>query len=502
MARELEQAVTSPVADLAGRGEDGRLRNYVAGAWREPAGRGELWVRNPADGAVLGRVPLTDEGGVDEAVRAAAAAFPAWAQVPPPERLQTLVRFKAVLEEHFEELATLVTLENGKTLDEARGEVRRGIEVVDFALGLPTLLMGRTLANVARGVDVEMYRVPLGVVAGVAPFNFPAMVPMWMFPIAIACGNTFVMKPSERVPLSVTRLAELFAQAGLPDGVFNVVHGDGETVRALITHPDVRAVSFVGSEPVAREVYRTASAAGKRVQALAGAKNHLVVMPDADLPFTVEAIVSSAYGNAGERCLAASVVVAVGEVADPLVAALRERIDRLRVGDGRRPETEMGPVITAEARDRIASEIERGLAEGARLVRDGRGEGPEGGFFLGPTLFDAVPPGARLLRTEIFGPVLAVVRVASLDEAIDLANRSPFGNAAAIFTRSGLSARTFRERIEAGMVGINIGVPAPVAYLPFAGWKHSFYGDLHATGEDAVQFYTERRVVTSRWPAG
>jgi malonate-semialdehyde dehydrogenase (acetylating)/methylmalonate-semialdehyde dehydrogenase len=336
----------------------------------------------------------------------------------------------------------------------------------------------------------------------VAPFNFPAMVPMWMYPLAIACGNAFVMKPSERVPLSVTRLCELFTAAGLPDGVFNVVHGDAATVRALITHPDVRAVSFVGSEPVAREVYRTASAAGKRVQALAGAKNHLIVMPDADLAFTVEAVVSSAFGNAGERCLAASVVVAVGDVADPLVAGLRERLARLRVGDGLRPDTEMGPVITAEARARIASEIDNAVADGAELVHDGRGQGPGDGFFLGPTLFDRVRPDTRLGRTEIFGPVLAVVRVASLEEAIAVANASEFGNAAAIFTRSGQSARTFRERIQAGMVGVNIGVPAPVAYLPFAGWKHSFYGDLHATGEDAVQFYTERRVVTTRWPAG
>jgi malonate-semialdehyde dehydrogenase (acetylating)/methylmalonate-semialdehyde dehydrogenase len=477
-----------------------RLANWVGDAWETPDATGVLEVINPATGAILAEVPMSTGQAAGRAVRAAASAFPAWAATPLPARLEVLIRLRALLDRAAEELAALVTAENGKTLSEARGEVRRAIEVVDFSLGAPSLLMGRTFADVARGVDVEMHRVPLGVVVGITPFNFPAMVPMWMMPPAIVCGNTFVLKPSERVPLSAVRLAELWHEAGLPPGVLNLVHGDRVAVDALIGDGEVRAVSFVGSEPVARHVYATSAAAGKRVQALGGAKNFLVVMPDADLEAAVAAICASAFGNAGERCLATSVVVAVGDVADPLVQRLAERAAGIRLGDGSDADSQMGPVVSEAARRRIVAYIERGVAEGARLVRDGRGEGPTTGWFVGPTLFDDVRPEMAIARDEIFGPVLSIMRAPDLAGAIALANASAFGNAASIFTASGGAARQFRQGIRAGMVGVNIGVPAPVAYLPFAGWKRSFFGDLHATGEDALAFYTERQVVTSRWP--
>lgn len=475
------------------------LENFIAGRWVPSAATAYDDVPNPATGELLARVPRSTPADVDAAVRAAAAAFPGWAATPAVERARLLFRYKVILEDHFEELAHLVTLENGKTLVDARGEVRRGIEVVEFACGAPTLLMGETLPDVARGIDCETIRCPLGVVAGITPFNFPMMVPHWMFPIAIACGNTFVLKPSERTPLSAVRFAELLASAGLPDGVLNIVHGAQEAVNALLAHPQVAAVSFVGSQPVAEHVYRTAAAHGKRVQALAGAKNHLIVMPDADLDRTVDAILSSAFGAAGQRCLAGSVVVAVGEVADPLVQRLVQGAARLRVGDGADEATEMGPVIREEARARIRGYIERGLAEGARLACDGRGEVPERGYFLRPTIFDHVRPEMSIAREEIFGPVLSVVRVPDLDAALDVVNASRYGNAASIFTRSGAAARAFRQRAQAGMLGINVGIAAPMAFFPFAGWKQSFYGDLHATGKDAVCFYTEQKVITSRW---
>ena len=475
------------------------LQNFIAGEWRESATTRHDDVPNPATGELLARVPLSSEADVDAAVRAAAVAFPGWAATPVVERARLMFRYKAILEEHAEELAQFVTRENGKTIADARGEVRRGIEVVEFACGAPTLMMGDALPDVARGIDCETMRYPLGVVAGITPFNFPMMVPHWMFPVAIVCGNTFVLKPSERTPLCAVRFAELLVEAGLPAGVLNVVHGAHEAVNGLLAHPGVAAVSFVGSQPVAEHVYRTAAANGKRVQALAGAKNHLVVMPDADLDRTVDAIMSSAFGAAGERCLAGSVVVAVGDVADDLVDRLGRAVATLRIGNGADPEVELGPVIREQARERIAGYIERGIAEGARLACDGREGLPDNGYFLRPTIFDNVRPEMAIAQDEIFGPVLGVVRMPDLDSALDVVNASRFGNAASIFTRSGGAAREFRQKVQAGMLGVNIGVAAPMAFFPFAGWKHSFYGDLHATGKDAVLFYTEQKVITSRW---
>jgi malonate-semialdehyde dehydrogenase (acetylating) / methylmalonate-semialdehyde dehydrogenase len=475
------------------------LQNFIGGEWRDASTTQFDEVPNPATGELLAHVPLATAQDVDAAVRAGAAAYPAWAATPVVERARLLFRYKAILEEHLEELAQLVTRENGKTIADARGEVRRGIEVVEFACGAPTLMMGDALPDVARGIDCETMRFPLGVIAGITPFNFPMMVAHWMFPIAIACGNTFVLKPSERTPLAAVRFSELLAEAGLPAGVLNVVHGAHEAVNALLTHPGVAAVSFVGSQPVAEHVYRTAANQGKRVQALAGAKNHLIVMPDADLDKTVDAVMSSAFGAAGERCLAGSVVVAVGDIGDELVERLRATAAALRVGDGADPTSEMGPVIRAAACDRIAAAIDEGVQEGATLVNDGRAGRPETGYFLHPTIFDHVRPDMRLAQDEIFGPVLGVVRVADLDSGLAVLNASRFGNAASIFTRSGAAAREFRQKAQAGMLGVNVGVAAPMAFFPFAGWKHSFYGDLHATGKDAVAFYTEQKVITSRW---
>jgi malonate-semialdehyde dehydrogenase (acetylating)/methylmalonate-semialdehyde dehydrogenase len=478
------------------------LRNLVAGGWRAAATQDTLDVPNPATGQTLARVPLSGTCEVREAVSAAREAYLSWSEVPVIERVQVLFRFKALLDQRGEDLARSVTIENGKTLEEARGEVRRAAEVVEFACGMPSLMQGRSLAQVSRGIDTTMLRFPLGVVAGITPFNFPAMVPLWMAPIAIACGNTFVHKPSERTPLTANLLGELWLGAGLPSGVFSIVHGAKEAVDALLTDPDVAAVSFVGSQPVAAYIYATASANGKRVQALAGAKNYILVMPDAEMDRAAEVVLSSAFGNAGERCLAGSVVVAVGGAAEDLVPRLVERAGALRIGAGDDALTDMGPVIRADHRTRVKGYIEQGEREGARLALDGRvpqdADG-NGGFFLRPSIFTDVRPEMVIAREEIFGPVLSVIAADSLDEAIDIANRSRFGNAASICTTSGAAARAFQMRIEAGMVGVNIGVPAPVAWFPFAGWKQSFYGDLHATGEDAVNFYTERKVITSRW---
>ncbi len=411
-----------------------------------------------------------------------------------------LFRYKAILEREHEALAASVSRENGKLLDDARNEVRRGIEVVDFACGMPTLAQGRTVEGIARGIDSHTWRVPVGVVAGICPFNFPAMIPLWMFPIAIAAGNTFVLKPSERTPSTGLRLAELLHEAGLPPGVLNVVHGAREAVDALLDHPLVRAVSFVGSEAVARHVYARAAANGKRVQAMAGAKNHLLVLPDADLDLTVKAVMGSAFGAAGQRCLAGSVLVPVGKAAEPLLERVAAEARGTRVGDPFAQDSAMGPVIREDARTRVRRFIEQGVSEGATLVVDGRtAPGAADGFFIGPTLFDRVEPDSALAREEIFGPVLSTVRAASVEEAVALANRSRFGNAASIFTASGPAAAYFRRNVEAGMIGVNVGVAAPMAFFPFAGWKSSFFGDLHATGEDAVRFYTETRVVVERW---
>lgn len=481
----------------------GPLRVYVAGRWLESRADRVDPIPDPASGAILGLMPYCTPQEIDQAIEAASEAFWEWRSTPVVQRARLMFRYKELLEAHLEDLARLVTRENGKTLSEARGEVRRGIEVVEFACGAPTLMLGEFSEDVARGIDSEMIREPIGVVAGICPFNFPAMIPLWMYPIALVCGNTFVLKPSERTPLSAVRLAELLEEAGIPPGVLNLIYGGKEAVDRLLESPLVRAISFVGSRPVARYVYERASAYGKRVQALAGAKNHLIVMPDADLERAVEGILSSAFGNAGERCLAGSVVVAVGDIADRLVERLREKASRLVVGDGEVASTQMGPLIRAEHRERVVSYIERGLEEGAELVLDGRRhtrlEGSPDGYFLGPCVFDHVKPEMTIAREEIFGPVLSVIRAGDLEEAIEIVNRSRYGNAASIFTRSGEAARRFRYRVQAGMLGINLGVAAPMAWFPFTGWKDSFYGDLHATGKDAVRFYTEVKVVTSRW---
>jgi malonate-semialdehyde dehydrogenase (acetylating)/methylmalonate-semialdehyde dehydrogenase len=488
VSRELLEATEEPA-----------LPFLVDGSWRSShSGRTEP-VTNPAQGTLLTRVPFCSAEEIDAAVRSAERAFPAWRDTPVPERAQVLFRYKQSLEHHLEELARMVSQENGKLLPDARNEVRRGIEVVDFACGMPSLIMGETVEGIARGVDSHTVRVPVGVVAGICPFNFPAMIPLWMFPVAIAAGNAFVLKPSERTPMTAVRLAELLVEAGLPAGVLALVHGGREAVDQLCQHPAVRAVSFVGSEPVARHVYALAASAGKRVQALAGAKNHLLVLPDADLDLTVKAVMGSAFGAAGQRCLAGSVAVPVGAAAAPLLERLRAEAEAVKVGDPLLEDSAMGPVIRQDSKQRILGYIERGLAEGARLLVDGRQRLPGGGFFVAPTIFDEVRPDMSIAREEIFGPVLATVRVETVEEAVALVNRSRFGNAASIFTRSGRDAWFFRTRVEAGMIGVNVGVAAPMAFFPFAGWKGSFFGDLHATGKDSVRFYTETRVVIERW---
>jgi malonate-semialdehyde dehydrogenase (acetylating)/methylmalonate-semialdehyde dehydrogenase len=475
------------------------LENYVGGAWVKSRSAGLLDVPDPSDGTLLARVPRSDAADVNAAVTAARSAFPGWRDVPVAERAHRVLALRVLLETHFDELVRSVVTENGKTVDEARGSVRRGIEAAEFAASAPTTMQGSFLEDVSPGVDTTLLRQPLGVVVGITPFNFPVMIPLWMAPLALVCGNSFILKPSERVPLSATMLARLFAEAGFPPGTFNLVHGDAPAVDALLTHPQVDAVSFVGSAPTARHVYTTAAAHGKRVQALAGAKNHLVVMPDADLDWSVAAIISSAFGQSGERCLAGSVVLAVDPVGDRLVARLAESVRTLSVGPAGTATTTVGPVIRADHRARVLKWIQEGEAGGAEVAA--RGSIPEGadGFYVAPVLFDRVRPEMSIAQEEIFGPVLAVIRVTSLEEALRVANRSRFGNAAAIFTKDGKSAREFAHRIEAGMVGVNIGVPAPAAYFPFVGWKGSFYGDLHATGRDAVDFYTRKKVVTSRW---
>ncbi len=460
-------------------------------------------VCNPATGAVVRKVPLASRADMDRAVAAARAAFPGWRDTTPLRRARILTRFRELVEARKDEIVARIVEEHGKTTLDAAGSLTRGIEVIEFASGAPHLLKGEHAEDVGRGVDSHSILQPLGVCGGVVPFNFPAMVPLWMFPVAIACGNTFILKPSEKVPSTALRLAELFAEAGLPDGVFNVVPGDKEAVDALLQHPEVRAISSVSSTPVAKYIYETAARAGKRVQALGGAKNHAVVMPDCDLEFTVDALIGAAYGSAGERCMAISAVVAVGEAADPLVAAIRDKAAALRVGPGHRADVDMGPLITREHRDKVKGYVDAGVKEGAQLVLDGRGlsvAGHENGFFLGPTLFDRVTPAMSIYRDEIFGPVLIVLRVRTIDEAIALTNANPFANGTAIFTRSGAAARRFEHDIEVGMVGINIPIPVPMAFFSFGGWKSSLFGDLHMHGTEGVQFYTRTKVITSRWP--
>lgn len=474
------------------------VRNYIGGRWEERDGQSTESVYDPATGEVIAETPLSTREDVDRAVKAAEAAFPEWSATPVVQRTQVLFRYKIILDEHFEELRDLVTLENGKDARDAGGEVRRGIEVVEFACGMPTLMMGETLRNVARGIDNRSYRYPLGVVAAIAPFNFPCMIPLWTLPIAIGAGNTYILKPSERTPLTSQRLGELLMEAGLPEGVFNIVNGAHDAVNGILEHPGIEAVSFVGSQPVAEHVYRHGAAHGKRVQALAGAKNSMIVMPDAVLERAVPNIVASAYGNAGERCLAGSVLVAVGEIADPLIEKIREAAQDLKVGPGYE-DGELTPLIRDSHRQKVKEYVNLGEEEGARVVLDGREPPREEGFFFGPTILDNVNGEMRVAREEIFGPVLSVVRVESLDEAIEFTNGSPFGNACSIYTENGAAVRHWREHVEAGMLGVNVGVAAPMAFFPFNGVKNSFYGDLHATGKDGVRFFTENKVEISRF---
>jgi malonate-semialdehyde dehydrogenase (acetylating)/methylmalonate-semialdehyde dehydrogenase len=463
--------------------------------------RGEVF--DPSTGSVTGSVALGDASDVDAAVRAAAAAFPQWSAVTPLRRARVLFKFKEIVEARARELAAAITSEHGKVLSDAMGEVTRGLEVVEFSTGIPHLIKGEFSPSVGSDVDSYSLRQPLGVCAGITPFNFPVMVPMWMFPVALACGNAFVLKPSERDPSPSLLLAQWLREAGLPDGVFNVVHGDKAAVDALLTHPGVRAVSFVGSTPVAQYIYATAASNGKRVQALGGAKNHAIVMPDADLDFATDALAGAAYGSAGERCMAVSVAVAVGDVGDALVERLAERARSLKIDTGTNPDAEMGPLVTSAHRDRVVSYIDRGEREGARLVVDGRQmriAGRANGFFLGATLFDGVQPEMAVYREEIFGPVLCVVRVPDLDAAIELVNAHEFGNGVAIFTNDGHAARAFVHRIAAGMVGINVPIPVPMAFHSFGGWKHSLFGDHAVHGPEGVHFYTRLKTVSSRWP--
>jgi malonate-semialdehyde dehydrogenase (acetylating)/methylmalonate-semialdehyde dehydrogenase len=464
--------------------------------------RAPVW--NPATGQQQAEVLLATVADVDDAVRTAAAAYREWSQASLSARTKVLFAFRELVNSRVDELAEIVSDEHGKVVSDARGEVQRGLEVVEFACGIPQLLKGEYSDQVSAGVDVFSFREPLGVVAGITPFNFPVMVPMWMHPVAIACGNAFVLKPSERDPSASLLVAQLWAEAGLPDGVFSVVNGDKEAVDALLDHPDVAAVSFVGSTPIARYLHQRASATGKRVQALGGAKNHAVVLPDADLRYTTRHLVAAAFGSAGERCMAISATVAVGEAGDALVAELAEQARSVRVGPGRDPASEMGPVVTREAQQRILGYVDSGERAGARVAVDGRGlvvAGHEDGFFVGPTVLDAVTTEMDVYRDEIFGPVLSVLRADTVDEAIALVNANPYGNGTAVFTASGESARRFQRGVHVGMIGINVPIPVPMAYYSFGGWKDSLFGDKHVHGPEGVSFYTRAKVVTSRWPA-
>ena len=476
--------------------------HLIAGeAVNAAAAHGDVF--NPSTGEVIARVPLGTAADVDAAVQAARAAFASWSVVPPPKRSAVLFRYRDLLERHYDELARLVTKENGKTLDEARGDVRRGIEVVEFACGISHLAKGESLPQVAEQIDAVTTREPLGICAGITPFNFPAMVPMWMYPLAIACGNTFILKPSEKVPLTALRLAELFAEAGLPPGVLNIVHGGREVVDALCTHPGIAAVSFVGSSGVAAHVYALAARHGKRVQAAGGAKNVLLVMPDAEPEPTLRAILGSSFGCAGQRCMAGSVLMGVGKTtADEWRERITAALAGLRVADTSADDkAEMGPVIDAGAQRRVRGFLEAAAGEGADVAFDGRTNVPSRGFFVGPALVDRVEPGMRLFEEEIFGPVLSLVRPRSLDEAIATMNKLSFGNGASIFTSSGAAARQFVREMQAGMIGVNVGVPAPMALFSFSGWNQSFFGDLHVQGIEGVMFYTRQKCVLSRWDA-
>jgi malonate-semialdehyde dehydrogenase (acetylating)/methylmalonate-semialdehyde dehydrogenase len=470
------------------------------GQWTKHASSNGGDVYNPSTGKVIARVPFCNAEQTAAVVDAAAEALPAWAETPPVERARIMFRYRDLVAAHFEEFAALVTREHGKTLPEARAEVQRGMEMIEFACSVPTMLMGDTLPNIASSVDAETNRHPVGVCVGITPYNFPFMVPLWMYPVAIACGNTFILKPSEKVPLSSVRLGELLMEAGLPDGVFNIVHGNKECVDVLLTHPNVAAISFVGSTSIAKYIYETGTKNGKRVQAAGGAKNHLIIMPDADLDQSVKALSASAFGCAGQRCMAGSVAVAVGKAGDPLVDGLCEHAGGFRVGptDGNE-NVDMGPLIRRDHLERVAGYLDIAAQDGARVALDGRRDFDGDGFLLGPSVIDEVEPGMRVAQEEIFGPVLSVIRVNDLESALEVGRACPYGNGASIFTSSGYAARQFKRHFNAGMIGINVGVPAPMAWFPFTGWNQSFFGDLHIQGTESVHFYTRQKMTLTRW---
>lgn len=477
------------------------VKTLIGGRWEAIKTTRTGDVYNPSTGKVIARVPLCTATDVDRAVQSAVAAQPAWAETPVVERARVMFRFRELIAQHADDIARSVTREHGKTLAESRASVQRGIEMVEFACGIPSLLMGQTLPNIAANVDCETIRHPVGVCVGITPFNFPAMVPLWMFPVALTCGNTFVLKPSEKVPLSAVKLGELLVEAGVPAGVFNIVHGDRECVEALLTHPLVRAISFVGSTAVAKQIYETGTRHGKRVQAAGGAKNHLIIMPDADLEQAAKAVQAAAFGCAGERCMAGSIAVPVGGIADRLVELLCDQARKMKVGPtDSGAEVDMGPVITREHLQKVTGYLDIGRQEGAALALDGRQIGSKGdGFLVGPSVLDRVEPGMRVAKEEIFGPVLSVVRVRDLEQALAIGKNCPYGNGASIFTRSGWAARQFKQHFNAGMIGINVGVPAPMAWFPFTGWNQSFFGDLHIQGTEGIQFYTQQKMTMTRW---
>jgi len=476
------------------------LKNYVNGEWVEAKSSETAPVYNPATGEVIAHVPISSSEDVNHAVELANQAYKEWKEVPVPKRARLMFKLQNILVDHWDELSELITIENGKNLKEASGEVLRGIENVEFAAGAPSLMMGDSLPSIATGLESGYYRYPLGVIGGITPFNFPMMVPCWMFPMAIVTGNTFVMKPSERTPLLANRLAELTEEAGFPKGVFNIVHGAHDVVNSLLDHKDVPAISFVGSQPVAEHVYKRGTENLKRVQALAGAKNHSIVLKDANIDNATTQVMNAAFGSAGERCMAAAVVAVEEDVADEFINQLSQKSGEQKIGDGREEDVFLGPVIRDSHKEKTLNYIETGEKEGATLVRDGRNdEVTEEGYFVGPTIFDNVSTSMTIWKDEIFAPVLSIVRVKNLDEAIEVTNKSAFANGSCIFTRDGGSVRQFREEIDAGMLGVNIGVPAPMAFFPFSGYKDSFYGDLHANGKDGVEFYTRKKTITTRW---
>lgn len=477
------------------------LFNYIGGEWIESSTTIKQPVYNPATGEIIAEVPLSTKEDVDKAVQVANETFKSWSQVSVPKRARILFKYQQLLVENWDELARLITMENGKSYTESHGEVLRGIECVEFAAGAPTLMMGKQLPDIATNMESGMYRYPIGVVGGITPFNFPMMVPCWMFPLAIVCGNTFVLKPSERTPLLANRLAELFEEAGLPKGVLNIVHGAHDVVNGLLEHKLVKAISFVGSQPVAEYVYKKGTENLKRVQALAGAKNHSIVLNDADIKDAAAQITSAAFGSAGERCMAASVVTVQEDVADLLIQELLVQANNIIIGNGLEENVFLGPVIREEHKKRTLGYIKSGIQEGADLIRDGRNDAAVkgDGYFVGPTIFDKVTKDMKIWQDEIFAPVLSVVRVKSLEEAIEVANSSKFANGACIYTTNASSIRQFRETIDSGMLGVNVGVPAPMAFFPFSGWKDSFYGDLHANGTDGVEFYTRKKMLTARY---